>query len=83
MKHSKGKIVQRVRFFIKTANKKLIKAEAYTAPLLLLPLQNQPLQIARKQFEHMNLNFADKGKLDGKIDLLIVFDSFLEFSGQD
>ena len=34
----------------------------------------------------MNLNFANKGKLDGKIDLLKVFNSywrFLEFSGQD
>ena len=45
--NSKVTTMQRVNFFIKTADEKLIETEAYTSPLICLPLQNQPLQIAR------------------------------------
>ena len=48
----------------------MIETEAYKTPLICLPLQYQPLQIVRKHFKHLNLNFADKGNLDGEIDLL-------------
>ena len=42
-------------------------------------MQNQALQIARKQLKHLNLNFADKGNLDGEIDLLIGSDNYWRF----
>ena len=58
----------------------MIEIEAYTtAPLICLALQNQPVQIARKHFEHLNLNFADKGNLMGEVDLFIGSDSYWRF----
>ena len=69
--NSKVTIMQRVNFFIKPADEKLIATEAYTSPFICLSLQYQPLQIARKHFKHLHLNFGDKGNLDGEIDLLI------------
>ena len=77
--NSKAATVQRMNFFIKTADEKLIETEAYTSPLICLPLQNQPLQIARKHFKHLNLNFGDKGNLDGEIDLLICSTKYWQF----
>ena len=61
--NSKVTTVQRVNFLIKTT-------DAYRSPLICLPLQYQLLQIARKHFKHLSLNFADKRNLDGEIDLL-------------
>ena len=77
--NSKASTVQRENFFIKTADEKLIETEVYTSLLVCLPLQNQPLQIARKHFKHLNLNFGDKGNLDGEIDLLICSDKYWQF----
>ena len=71
--------MQRVNFLIKTADKKLIETEAYNTPLIGFPLQNQPLQAAQKHFEHLNLNFADEGNLDGEIHLLIGFGNYWRF----
>ena len=59
--NSKVITVQRVNLLIKTTN----ETEAYRSPLICLPLQYQPLQIVRKHFKHLSLNFADKGNLDG------------------
>ena len=77
--NSKATTMQRANLFIKTADEKLIETEAYTSLLFCLPLQHQPLQIARKHFKHLNLNFADKGNLDGEIDLLIASDNYWRF----
>ena len=74
--NSKVKSVQQINFFIKATDKKLIKPIACTDPLIRLPLQNQPLQIAQKRSEHLNLYFADNGNLDRKIDLLIGSDDY-------
>ena len=71
--------MQRVNFFIKTADEKLIETKACTSPLICLPLQYQPLQIARKYFKHLNLNFVDKSNLDGEIVLVIVSDNYWRF----
>ena len=80
--NSKVTTVQPVNSFIKTAHEKLIETEAYTSPLICLPFQHQPLQIARKHFKHLNLNFADKGNFDGEIDLLIGSDNYWCFYGR-
>ena len=74
--NSKVKSVQQINFFIKATDKKLIKPIACTDPLICLPLQNPPLQIAQKRSEHLNLYFADNGNLDRKIDLLIGSDDY-------
>ena len=71
--------MQRVNFFIKIADEKLIETEVYTSPLICLPLQHQPLQIAQKRFKHLNLNFAHKGNLDGEIDLAIGSNNYCRF----
>ena len=76
--NSKVTTVERVNFFIKITDEKLIETEGYTSPLICLPLQYQPL-IARKRFKHLNLNFADKGNLDGEIDLVIGSDNYWRF----
>ena len=44
--NSKVTTGQQVNFLIKTADSKFIETEAYTAPLICLPFQNHPLQIA-------------------------------------
>ena len=77
--NSKVTTVRRVNFFIKTADEKFKETEACVFPLICLSLQYQPLQIARKHFKHLNLNFADKGNLDGEIDLLIGSDNYWRF----
>ena len=77
--NSKVTTVQRANFFIKTADEKLIETEAYTSPLICLPLQYEPLQIARKHFQHLNLNFLGKGNLDGETDLLTGSDNYWRF----
>ena len=77
--NSKVTTVQRVNSFIKTADEKLIETEAYTSPLICLPLQYEPLQITRKHFQHLNFNFPGKGNLDGETDLLIGSDNYWRF----
>ena len=57
--NSKVTTMQRVNLFIKTAEEKF-KTEAYTSPLICLPLQNQPLKTARKHFKHLNTFFLNK-----------------------
>ena len=48
--NSKAKTVQRVNFFIETANKKLIEAEAYTAPFLFLSFAESAITNRTKTF---------------------------------
>ena len=79
MQIPKSQLSNELTFFIKNADEKLIETEAYTSPLICLPLQYQPLQIVQKHCKHLNLNFPDKGNLDGEIDLLIGSDNYWRF----
>ena len=63
--NSKVTTVQRVNFLIKTDLKKIGRDRSVNYIFICLSLRNQLLQIARKHFEHLNLNFVDEGNLTG------------------
>ena len=74
--NSQNSLAKKVRFQLKRAENKSIEIKAYVAPLICLPIKNQPLNLAKKHFEKYNVNFADQGQLGDKTDLLIGMDYY-------